>query len=175
MGAIANDGKLMLPLVVDRVLHPDGSLFHEYKPLVRGRPVSPQTARKMRLMLREVCRSDPSVPRGERGTGTAADVPGYEVAGKTGTAQKRAATRNASTGAMYSRTIHTATFSGFFPTEEPRYVITVVVDEATVRNSDGFRVNAAGGTVAAPAFAEVVRLLVREFAIPPVTDAPSVS
>jgi cell division protein FtsI/penicillin-binding protein 2 len=76
------------------------------------------------------------------GTAPEARIPGYEVAGKTGTTQKIVDGR-------YSRQHHVASFSGYFPASNPRVVITVIVDEP---NSAG---PSYGGLVAAPSFRRV--------------------
>jgi cell division protein FtsI/penicillin-binding protein 2 len=95
------------------------------------------------------------------GTGTSAAVPGYQVAGKTGTAQKPTPTG-------YSDTKYVASFVGFVPASRPRLVILVSVDEPTVAIW--------GGTVAAPAFQKIAKFDLQYLEVPPdapVTDASS--
>jgi cell division protein FtsI (penicillin-binding protein 3) len=88
------------------------------------------------------------------GTGIRARVPGYTVAGKTGTAQKALAH-----GLGYSTTNYVASFVGFLPADHPRVEVLVVVDSP--------RGNIFGGTVAAPAFQEIATFLTKDLAIPP--------
>ncbi len=151
MAAIAADGLLMRPLVVGRVLNPDGSVAIEYAPRPRGRAVSAAAARQMADLLRGVCT--------RQGTAAAAEIPGYDVAGKTGTTQKLVNGR-------YSSAHHVASFSGFLPASDPRLAITVVVDEPT-GSGVGY-----GGKVSAPVFREIAQRAIRRLEIPPANPAP---
>jgi cell division protein FtsI/penicillin-binding protein 2 len=90
------------------------------------------------------------------GTGTQAAIPGYTVAGKTGTAAK------IDSNGQYSTSRYVASFVGLVPATKPRVVIMVMVDEP--------RGGYYGGVVAAPAFAEIARFNVQHLEIPP--DAP---
>jgi cell division protein FtsI/penicillin-binding protein 2 len=92
----------------------------------------------------------------EEGTGTEARVPGYTVAGKTGTAAKPEA-------GGYSDTRYVASFVGFAPARAPRVVILVAVDEP---QGEIF-----GGQVAAPAFSEIAEFALHYLDVPP--DAPA--
>jgi cell division protein FtsI/penicillin-binding protein 2 len=140
MCAVANDGKLMTPLIVNRLLNADGSVFRECRPRVRSNPLQPTAAHTLAGMLRDVC-GDP------RGTAfREANIPGYEVAGKTGTAQKRVSRPDGRI--EYSRSKHVASFSGFFPASAPRLAVTVVIDSP---NQPGVGY---GGKVAAPVSAK---------------------
>jgi cell division protein FtsI (penicillin-binding protein 3) len=89
----------------------------------------------------------------EGGTGALAAVPGYVVAGKTGTTQKL------EDDGTYSRRRHIAFFVGFAPARDPRVVTLVMVDEP--KGSDYY-----GGTVAAPVFAELTGRALRELRVP---------
>jgi cell division protein FtsI (penicillin-binding protein 3) len=91
------------------------------------------------------------------GTGTLAAVPGYSVAGKTGTAQKV----DPLTGG-YSATHVVSSFIGFLPAEDPRLTILVVVDEP--------KTDQWGGTVAAPVFQRIAAQAVRHLGIPPTAE-----
>ena len=82
----------------------------------------------------------------EKGTGKNALVSGFKVAGKTGTAQKII-------NGKYSKKQHVGSFSGFFPSDRPRLVITVIVDDAKRQNGRP----AYGSVVAAPAFANIAK------------------
>jgi peptidoglycan glycosyltransferase len=122
VAAIANDGRLMTPHLVDRVVDPDGRTVERVEPEVASTPVSPQTAEQVNLMMRTVV---------ESGTGTAVQLPGIEVAGKTGTAEI------GTLGANLTQ----PSFVAFAPADNPRIAIAVTVE----RSQGGF-----GGTVAAP-------------------------
>ncbi|MDP7143002.1 MAG: penicillin-binding protein 2 [Alphaproteobacteria bacterium] len=113
------------------------------------RVVSPQTAHRMRQLLRLVVTD---------GTGANADVPGYRVGGKTGTAEKIV-------GGQYNHKKLISSFVGFFPMNEPRYAIFVMVDEPKgTRESFGY---ATGGWVAAPAVNRIVTSMAAVMAITP--------
>jgi cell division protein FtsI (penicillin-binding protein 3) len=136
-GAIANHGVWVQPHLVERIAgHP------KVEP-ERRRIMSIQTAREMRRMLREVV---------EEGSGTAAQVPGYRIAGKTGTAAKPE-------GGGYSDYRYVASFVGYVPARDPRLVILVTVDEP--------RGAIWGGVVAAPAFAEIAKFGLQYLEVPP--------
>jgi len=150
MSAIAADGLLMRPLIVGRVLNPDGSPALEYAPRARGRAVSITAARQLAEMLRGVC--------SRQGTAAAAEIPGYDVAGKTGTTQKLVNGR-------YSSAHHVASFSGFLPAGAPRIAITVVVDEPILPGV-GY-----GGKVCAPVFRQIAEQCIRRLEIPPVNPS----
>ena len=130
LAAIANGGALMRPYVVKAVLDHEGTVLKENRPKVIRQVISPETARTVAAILKTVTE--------EGGTGKAASVPGYEVSGKTGTAQK--ALPN---GKGYSDK-RIGSFFGFAPTGNPQAVITVIIDEP-----EGIRY---GSVVAAPAF-----------------------
>lgn len=146
MGVIASGGKLLAPILVSRVLNADDTVAFSYAPRVRETPITPQVARTMALMLRAVCKKG--------GTAAVADIEGYEVAGKTGTTQKIV-------NGTYSSQHHVASFSGFFPAENPQLVITVVIDEPKLAGV-GY-----GGKVAAPVFRRVAEGIIRCLGIPP--------
>lgn len=136
--AIASGGVLPTPHLVREIRDPDGRVRRPAAPT--RRVVSEATARTMRRLLVRVV---------EDGTGKLAAVPGYRVAGKTGTSQK------AVVGGGYARDRHVASFIGMLPADRPRVVVTVVIDEPRGKYH--------GGDVAAPAFAaiagEAMRLL----------------
>ncbi len=134
MSAIANGGVLMEPYLVERIINAKGETADRRLPQVRRRVVSEQTAKLVREMM--VAVTEPG------GTGTRAALPGYRVAGKTGTAQKV----DPVTGG-YSIDKRVSSFIGFVPAESPALVISVVVDEP---EGKGY-----GGVVAAPVFARI--------------------
>ncbi len=134
MSAIANGGLLMEPYVVERVVDAEGQTVEQRLPQVRRRVVSEATAKLVREMMVSV--TEPG------GTGTLAALPGYQVAGKTGTAQKV----DPVTGG-YSVDKRVSSFIGFVPADVPALVISVTIDEP---DGKGY-----GGVVAAPVFARV--------------------
>lgn len=151
MSVIAADGLLMRPLVVGRVLNPDGSVALEFAPRARGRAVSASAARQLADLLRGVC--------SRQGTAPSAEIPGYDAAGKTGTTQKLVNGR-------YSSAHHVASFSGFLPAGAPRVAITVVVDEPS-GSGVGY-----GGKVCGPIFREIAERCIRRLEIPPANPGP---
>jgi cell division protein FtsI/penicillin-binding protein 2 len=138
VNAIANDGKLMRPHVVKRVVGVDGTLLLEQRPEVLSRPITPRTALVMRKLMARV--TEPG------GTGRRARIEGYRVAGKTGTAQKLV-------GGRYSQTAHMASFVGFFPADRPEVTMLIVADEPQPVHT--------GGVVAAPTFGRIAGQVVR--------------
>jgi len=136
--AIANGGRLLRPYVVRRVLGPDGTVIQRNDPTVDGQPISPDTARVVRTLLRGVV---------ESGTGTKAAIEGIPVAGKTGTAQKV----DGKTG-RYSARDRMSSFIGFAPADAPRFVMLVVIDSP--------RTATYGGIVAAPVFRRIAEYAV---------------
>ena len=145
VSTIANKGVMMRPRLISAIMAGDGSLKKKYAPRVMNRAVSEQTARAVTQMMRSVVQG---------GTGTQAALPGYEVCGKTGTAQK--AKRF---GKGYSSTAYTALFVGFAPRNTPQLVVVVIVDEP--------RGSHYGGVVAAPAFRTILEKSFNYLNIPP--------
>jgi cell division protein FtsI (penicillin-binding protein 3) len=143
--AIANGGYLMKPIVVKRVEDAEGRVVKETKPLVVRRVLQPETVEVLSDILRAVVRE---------GTGQAAAVAGYAVAGKTGTAQKVDASGH------YSMVDHVASFVGFVPVTRPALVILTSLDTPRGPRNQG-------GDVAAPLFARVAEDALRVLAIPP--------
>lgn len=139
ISCIANDGRLMKPRVVSQIKDKSGRLVKYLGPTVVRRVMSKETARKMKEILAKVV---------EVGTGRGAQVPGYRVAGKTGTAQKVKLD-----GSGYSDTRFVASFIGFVPVEDPVLSMAVVIDEPGPRHF--------GGEVSAPVFSEVARDILR--------------
>jgi cell division protein FtsI (penicillin-binding protein 3) len=144
-GAVANGGYLMKPLVVKRVEDNEGRVVRETKPLVVRRVLEPQTVETLTTILQQVVSA---------GTGQRAAVPGYVVAGKTGTAQKVDA------NGRYSMVDHVASFVGFVPAARPALVVLASLDTPRGPNNQG-------GDVAAPLFARVAEGALRVLAIPP--------
>jgi cell division protein FtsI (penicillin-binding protein 3) len=112
--AFANGGELLEPTLVREIRDPDGTVRFTARRQVVRRMMSPATAATMRKLLRDVVTS---------GTGGRADLAGYGVAGKSGTAR-----RMRDDGRGYEEGAYTASFVGFFPAEDPQLVILVKLD-----------------------------------------------
>lgn len=145
MASVANGGVRMQPQLVRRIFGHDGRTLRRFDPEAAGRSLGSEAAAMLARLLEATA--------SEHGTAARAYIPGYRVAGKTGTTQKIVDGR-------YSHQKHVASFSGFFPAPDPRFVITIVVDEPEVAGV-GY-----GGTVAAPAFRRLAESLIRYYAIP---------
>ena len=150
--AIANGGVLMKPWVVKAIVSKEGRIVKEFEPTSVRRVISQETAYRLTDILKRVIRE---------GTGTRAQVSGYEVAGKTGTAQKI----NPETG-KYSQDKAVASFLGWVPADNPRIVILVVVNEPKGFSYEGMMVHY-GGLIAAPVFKEVAQRTLCYLNVPP--------
>ena len=103
----------MKPIIVDRIVHPDGQTIYESTPQVVRKTASKLVMDELMAMFQRVV---------ESGTGTSARIEGWNVAGKTGTAQKYI-------DGAYSKTKFISSFVGFFPADNPRILCVVVLDE----------------------------------------------
>lgn len=137
--AIANGGYLMRPYLVKDILDRDGKVIKRNQPQIVEKVIGGDTASKVTDMLKDVV--------AEGGTGTAAALAGYDVAGKTGTAQK------VSEGGRGYGGKHVASFIGFVPAQSPELVVLVAVDEPV-----GVQY---GGVVAAPVFKAIAESSLR--------------
>jgi cell division protein FtsI/penicillin-binding protein 2 len=156
MGVIASGGVLMRPQVIKQIRDTDGQMVYQFAPTVTRRVISERTAQTMARMLMGVVSSD--------GNALEAAIPGFEVAGKTGTAQKVI-------NGHYSEHHHIASFVGFFPASNPQVAITVIVDDADAGTPGG---TAYGHLVAAPAFKRLGEQLIQYLNIqPPVASEGS--
>jgi cell division protein FtsI (penicillin-binding protein 3) len=142
--AVANGGILMRPYVTRKIVSPQGEILLENQPRIVRRVISEKTAKLLASMLRDVTN--------DGGTGVLAKVDGFDVAGKTGTAQK------AERG-VYSAKKRVSSFVGFVPADNPRLVSLVLIDEP-----EG---NVYGGVVAAPAFRNIAQGALRQLAVAP--------
>jgi cell division protein FtsI (penicillin-binding protein 3) len=120
--AVANDGLRVPPRIIQATLDPDGTKHPAPRP-EPVRVVSAQIAQQLRQMLVAVTQNGKGV---QRGTGVDAAVPGYQIAGKTGTAQQV----NPACG-CYSASNYWITFAGMFPAQSPRYVVAIMLDAPT--------------------------------------------
>ncbi len=149
---IANDGLRMPPRIIKATVAPDGARTEEPRP--EGvRVVSPETARTVRNMLRGVVQHDPT--GNQQGTGPAAAIDGYQISGKTGTAQQI----NPACGCYFDN-VYWITFAGIATTDDPRYVVGVMMDNPE-RNSDGTQ-----GHSAAPLFHNIAGWLLQRENVP---------
>jgi peptidoglycan glycosyltransferase len=126
---IANGGLVPKPYVVEKITASDGSTIHTAQPSTLGRAIKPQTAAALTQMMTSVVQA---------GTGTAAQIPGIEVAGKTGTAETNIPN------------VYTAWFTAFAPANDPQVDVAVVLE----KQANGF-----GGAVAAPIAKQVIEAL----------------
>ncbi|MFA5185526.1 MAG: penicillin-binding protein 2 [Patescibacteria group bacterium] len=159
--AIANGGKLVKPYIVDEIIHPDGRR-EKTKPLLVSQPISSRASRLVSGMLVSVV---------ENGHGKKAAVPGYWVAGKTGTAQV------AKKGGLgYEEDMTIGSFAGYAPANDPKFVMLVKIDNP--RDVQWAEASAA------PVFGEMAKYLLTYLQVqperpvnykptPPVTPAPA--
>ena len=141
ISALANDGKMMAPHVMHSYVQ-DGRQY-EFKSIVLGNPVSAETARTVTEMLAQSLEQEASN----------ALVPGYRVAGKTGTGEIAKGAEG------YSTNLTNASFVGWGPVDDPRFIVYVWLQEPTS--------SPWGSVVAAPVFSEVVQKLVVYLNLPP--------
>lgn len=154
MAAVANNGRLLEPVLVRKVTDARGATVREGTTRVRREVIPPGVARTLAQMLTAVAE--------EGGTGVEAAVSGYRVAGKTATAQKA----DPATG-RYSVDKYTSSFVGFLPAERPRLVIAVVLDEPMIGKY--------GGDLAGPVFRRVAEESLRLLGVSPTHAAAKLS
>jgi cell division protein FtsI (penicillin-binding protein 3) len=144
VSAIANDGEYIAPTLVSGFGQTDGSVKPAEQPEAR-RVVSAEAARMVATMMTAVTQ--------EGGTADAGAIPGYRVAGKTGTAQRASETGG------YAADEFTISFAGFAPADDPRFMTYVVLDNP--RNGVG------GGTGAAPVFHDIMSMVLQRYGVAP--------
>lgn len=155
--AIANDGMRIPPRIIASVKKSNNQIIKEPSP-AGVRVVSASTARTVRNMFRAVVQSDTGY---QQGTGPQAAVEGYQISGKTGTAQQV----DPNTG-RYSNSMYWITFAGIAPADNPRYVIALMMDNP-VRGVHG-----EGGQSAAPLFHDIAQWLLTRDSVPLSPPAP---
>jgi len=144
MCAIANNGWLMRPMLVNRLEDREGNIVARYTPQPVHQVISEAAAREMVAALKTVVSSEGTAPK--------AALEHYQVAGKTGTAQK------AGVGG-YLPGKYISSFIGFFPADNPELCISIVMDEP----KQGYY----GGQTAAPLFRQVAERAANHLNIPP--------
>jgi len=149
MAVIANGGKLVTPRIVKSITTADGEPVSSLSPVVQRQVISPETAKRIGEALRGVV--------SDRGTAAAAAVPGFTVAGKTGTAQK------VDPHGGYEKGHYVVSFSGYLPADHPQFVGLVVLDDAHTRRPE---LNY-GGLVAGPIFSRLAEKAARYLDLEP--------
>ena len=144
VAAVANGGVLVKPFIVNEIANENRVIIKKNSPTVKRRVISNDSAKLLTSLLVDVV---------EKGTGKAAIVNGYSIAGKTGTSQKYIP------GEGYSMTKYVSSFIGYAPANDPQVLILVVVDEPKGAYY--------GGQVAAPSFKNIMEKTLRYLEIPP--------
>ncbi|MGI8549925.1 MAG: peptidoglycan D,D-transpeptidase FtsI family protein, partial [Dehalococcoidia bacterium] len=147
IGSVANGGAMMRPYVVQKVVR--NGKIEETQPVMTGHPMSPQTAQTLTDMMVKVIR---------QGEGNAALIPGYVVAGKTGTA-------SIAEHGVYLKDATIASFIGFVPAQNPAFVIYIKID----RPKD----TPWGSETAAPLFRTIARELLLYLHVEPTEPMPT--
>ncbi|MFH0775065.1 MAG: penicillin-binding protein 2 [bacterium] len=137
ISTIANQGLLVKPVLVSRVSEGKDYIVKEYYPSVKRRVISCEVAKQVSDIMIDVV---------EKGTGVSAKIAGYKICGKTGTAEK-------ASPHGYDKDKVVASFVGWFPAEDPKVAILVMIDEPQA----GVRY---GGTIAAPVFREIAERMI---------------
>lgn len=148
---IANGGLLMKPRLISEVIADDGSIVEKRPPEEVRRAISERTAQQMREALQGVVTS--------YGTGSRAAVPGFYVAGKTGTAWKYIPEEK-----RYDPKRKALTFAGMLPADAPAFVCVVMLDEPTLGADE---LSPSGGSVPAPIFAKVAARVAAQLNLKP--------
>jgi cell division protein FtsI/penicillin-binding protein 2 len=152
MATIANGGKLITPRIVKSITTSDGKSISSPSPVVLRQVISPETARDIGDALRGVV--------SDSGTAAAAAVPGFTIAGKTGTAQK------VNPRGGYEEGKYVVSFAGYLPAEHPEFVGLVVLDDAHTSKPE---LNY-GGLVAGPIFSRLAEKAARYLDLEPHED-----
>ena len=147
VSAVANEGKLMKTYIVKTVVDRNGLVIEEKKPEITRQVISPATAEKTLAMMMNVV---------NEGTGKNGAIEGYQVGGKTGTAQK------VTDGEKYSNDEYISSFIGVAPINDPKIVILVVVDNPKSSNH--------GSEVATPSFQRITKDILKYMKIKPTEE-----
>jgi cell division protein FtsI (penicillin-binding protein 3)/stage V sporulation protein D (sporulation-specific penicillin-binding protein) len=152
MGVVANGGRLMMPQIVRQVVDCEGREVRSFEPVEVRRVISEKTAAEIRKALTKVVSKE--------GTARLAKVPGFKVAGKTGTAQKVAPEGG------YAKGKYVVSFVGFMPADNPEFVGVVMVDDAKAPEQANV-----GGLIAAPVFRAIAEKAARYLNLEPSVEA----
>jgi cell division protein FtsI/penicillin-binding protein 2 len=152
---IANGGKLMRPHIVKAIIANDGTVVERFEPEVVREVIKTETAKQMRAALQRVSEI--------QGTGTRAAVPGFDVAGKTGTAEKVK-----ESGRGYHATQRVVSFAGMMPAQDPAFVCVVVLD-----NPRTTTLKRSGGLMAAPVFQKIATRVATRMDLQPTRPIPT--
>jgi len=147
MSAVANGGTLLRPQILKEIRDSKGNVVRTFAPEKREQVLKPSTAATLAQLLHRVV---------TEGTAKGFDIPGFELAGKTGTTQKVV-------DGKYSTTHHVGSFVGFFPASRPELVLSVIVDDGQVSKGSAY-----GRVVAAPSFKHLAEQLIQYRDITPV-------
>jgi cell division protein FtsI/penicillin-binding protein 2 len=147
VSAVANGGQWIEPRVVQAVIR-DG-IRTKVAPTIVRTAITARTAAALLPILEAVVKD---------GTGAGAEIPGYTVAGKTGTADKLV-------GGRYSHSQQNVSFVGFVPSRNPAVTVIVMIDSPRATSNSG-------GRVAAPIFKRIAEATLRHLGVPPDVDAP---
>jgi cell division protein FtsI (penicillin-binding protein 3)/stage V sporulation protein D (sporulation-specific penicillin-binding protein) len=149
MAVIANGGKLVTPRIIKSINTPEGKTISSLSPVMLRQVISPETAREIGDALRGVV--------SDRGTAAAAAVPGFTIAGKTGTAQK------VDPRGGYEQGKYVVSFAGYLPADHPEFVGLVVLDDAHTSKPE---LNY-GGLIAGPIFSRLAEKAARYLDLEP--------
>jgi stage V sporulation protein D (sporulation-specific penicillin-binding protein) len=153
VSAVANGGTLYRPYIVDKITTPDGQLVQQQKPTPVRQVITKATAMQMTKILKQVVAD---------GTGHLAKIPGINVAGKTGTAQKV----EPKTG-QYSATDFIASFAAYAPAEDPKIAVLVIID--TPKEGESHQ----GGTLGGPRAKAIIEGALQYYGLPVAKDTES--
>lgn len=142
IACVANDGKLMQPYIVDHFVDEEGNTVAQNEPVVRRQVISESTSELMLSYMEQVIL---------RGTGTNAYVPGYRIAGKTGTSEKLLSDENA----------YIASFAGVAPADDPSVAVLILIDEPG-------GVNYSGGVISAPVGGQIFEKILPYLGVEPI-------
>ena len=145
--ALANGGRLLRPTIIDSVIHSDGTVDRT-EPKVIDRVITPESSATITAML---------VSAVDNGFAKTARVPGYRVAGKTGTSQIAGPGGKYETGTG----AHITSFAGYAPADSPKFTILVKLDRPRIKGMEY------GSKSAAPIFKDIAAFLFEYYGIPP--------
>lgn len=149
---VANNGVRIPPRIIKNFLSESTETVEEPPEPESVRVISPESAEKLRVMFQAVTQDDPTGV--QRGTGASAGIEGYQIAGKTGTAQQ------VDSNGRYSNSMYNITFAGIAPADKPRFVIAIMLDNPH-RSTDG-----KPGASAAPLFKDIAKWILNKYQVP---------